>query len=78
MSKQDSLTVTGTVIELLPNANFKVKLENDIEIVTHLSGKMRMNNISVKLGDKVDIESSIYDLSKGRIVFRHKFRQVET
>ena len=72
MAKQDTLTVSGTIIELLPNANFRVKLENDLVILSHLSGRMRMNNISVRLGDRVDLEMSMYDTSKGRIIFRHK------
>ena len=72
MAKEDSLTISGTVVELLPNANFRVKLDNTIVVITHLSGRMRMNNISVKLGDRVDLEMSMYDNTKGRIVFRHK------
>ena len=72
MAKEDSLEFTGIVIELLPNAMFKVKLENDHEVLAHTSGKIRKNRIRVLVGDKVDVEMTPYDLTKGRIVFRHK------
>ena len=62
----------GTVVELLPNAMFRVKLENDHEILAHTSGKMRKNRIRVLAGDKVTVEMTPYDLTKGRIVFRFK------
>lgn len=72
MSKQDAIEVEGTVLESLPNAMFRVKLENDHEILAHTAGKMRKFRIRVMVGDKVDIEMTPYDLTKGRITFRHK------
>ena len=72
MAKEDSFTIRGRVTESLPNAVFKVALETGIEVLGHLSGKMRMNRITIIPGDAVDIEMSPYDLSKGRITFRHK------
>ena len=72
MAKNDSIEVMGTVLEALPNAMFKVKLENDFEVMAHISGKMRMNYIHILLGDKVRVEISPYDLTKGRISFRYK------
>ena len=72
MAKEDVLEMTGTVTELLPNAMFRVMLENDHEILAHTSGKMRKNRIRVLSGDKVTVEMTPYDLSKGRIVFRFK------
>jgi translation initiation factor IF-1 len=72
MSKDDIFVLEGQVVELLPNALFKVKLENNSEILCHLNGKMRINNINIRLLDHVQIEVSIYDISKGRIIFRHK------
>ena len=72
MSKLDSIEVTGTVLEALPNAMFKVKLENDYEVLAHISGKMRMNFIRILPGDKVTLELSPYDLTKGRIIWRDK------
>mgnify|MGYP003335885887 CR=1 FL=1 len=72
MSKDDIFALEGQVIELLPNALFKVKLENNTEILCHLNGRMRINNINIRLLDFVTIEMSIYDLTKGRIIFRHK------
>ena len=71
MSKGDTLQMNGTVSEALPNASFKVELENGMEIICHLSGKMRMNYIKVIPGDKVAIEMSPYDLTKGRINKRY-------
>ena len=70
--KEESLEFTGVVLELLPNAMFKVKLENDHEVLAHTSGKLRKNRIRVLVGDKVDVEMTPYDLTKGRIVYRHK------
>ena len=70
-SKKGFLEVMGTVEELLPSAMFKVRLENDHEILAHLSGKMRMNRIRLLPGDRVRIEISPYDLTKGRIIYRH-------
>ena len=72
MAKQEILTATGKIIEILPNALFKVKLENDVVILGHLAGKLRVNNVNIILNDTVDVEISMYDLSKCRIVWRHK------
>ena len=72
MSKEDVIEVEGTVLEALPNAVFKVKLENDHVILGHVSGKLRMNYIRIVPGDKVKVELSSYDLSKGRITWRVK------
>ena len=72
MSKDDVIEVEGRVIEKLPNANFQVQLENGHTILAHISGKLRMNFIRIIPGDKVLIEMSPYDLTKGRIVWRDK------
>ena len=72
MSKEDAIEFQGVVSELLPNAMFKVKLDNDHEVIAHTSGKMRKNRIRVLAGDKVNVEMTPYDLTKGRITFRHK------
>lgn len=72
MSKKDVIEVEGTVVEALPNAMFKVKLENGHEILGHISGKLRMNFIRILPGDKVTIELSPYDLTRGRITWRNK------
>jgi len=72
MSKNDSIQVEGTVTENLPNASFKVMLENKHEILAHISGKMRMNYIRILPGDKVLVELSPYDLTRGRITYRYK------
>jgi len=72
MAKKDSIEVLGTVLEALPNAMFKVKLENGFEVLAHISGKMRMNFIRILPGDKVKIELSPYDLTRGRITWRDK------
>lgn len=72
MSKDDIFTVTGKIIEVLPNALFKVELENGTAILGHLAGKLRINNVNVLLGDMVDVEISTYDISKCRIFWRHK------
>ncbi|MBT4483990.1 MAG: translation initiation factor IF-1 [Candidatus Latescibacteria bacterium] len=72
MAKEDSIAAEGIVIESLPNAMFKVKLENDHVILAHISGKMRMHFIKILPGDRVTVEISVYDLSKGRITYRHK------
>jgi translation initiation factor IF-1 len=72
MAKEDVIEMTGTVTELLPNAMFRVKLDNEHEILAHTSGKMRKNRIRVLSGDKVTVEMTPYDLTKGRIVFRFK------
>jgi translation initiation factor IF-1 len=70
--KQDSIIVDGIITEILPNTSFKVKLENGHEILAHISGKMRMNYIRILQGDKVTVELSPYDLTKGRITYRYK------
>jgi len=72
MPKEGSIEFQGIVLELLPNAMFKVKLENDHKILAHSSGKMRKNRIRVLAGDKVTVEMTPYDLTKGRITFRWK------
>ena len=72
MSKQDMIEVEGTVVEALPNATFQVELENGVKILAHISGKLRMNYIRILPGDKVTLELSPYDLTRGRITFRHK------
>ena len=72
MSKDDVIEVEGVVSEALPNTTFKVKLENGHEILAHISGKLRMNYIKILPGDKVKLELSPYDLSKGRITWRAK------
>lgn len=72
MAKQPSIKVDGTIIEALPNATFRVELENGHEVLAHISGKMRMHYIKILPGDRVALEMSPYDLSKGRIVYRYK------
>jgi len=70
MSKEDTIKVEGEIIDVLPNTTFKVKLENDMTILAYLAGKMRQHEIRILMGDKVSIEISAYDVSKGRIVRR--------
>ena len=72
MAKQDVIEIEGLVTDTLPNAQFKVKLQNGHEILAHVSGKIRMHYIRILPGDKVIIELSPYDLNNGRIVFRQK------
>ena len=72
MAKQTSIEQDGTIVEALSNAMFRVELENGHLVVAHISGKMRMNYIKILPGDKVKLEMSPYDLSKGRIVYRYK------
>lgn len=72
MAKEELIEMNGTVLELLPNAMFRVKLENEHEILAHTSGKMRKNRIRVLAGDNVTVEMTPYDLTKGRITFRFK------
>ena len=72
MSKEDVIEVEGVVIDALPNAMFKVQLENGHEVLSHVSGKLRMNYIRIVPGDKVKLEMSPYDLTKGRITWRVK------
>jgi translation initiation factor IF-1 len=70
MGKQDVIEMTGSVEELMPSAMFRVTLENGHEILAHLSGKMRMNKIRILPGDRVKVEMTPYDLTKGRIIYR--------
>lgn len=72
MSKADVIEIEGTVVEKLPNAMFQVELENGRQVLAHISGKLRMNYIRILPGDKVTLEMSPYDLSKGRIIWRDK------
>ena len=72
MSKEEAITVDGTVLEPLPNAMFKVELPNGHQILAHISGKMRMHYIKILPGDKVTVEMSPYDLTRGRITYRVK------
>jgi translation initiation factor IF-1 len=72
MSKEDTISVEGTVVEALPNTMFRVELENKHVVLAHISGKMRMHFIKILPGDRVTIELSPYDLTKGRIVYRYK------
>lgn len=72
MAKEDLIEFEGTVTEVLPNAMFRVTLDNDHKILAHSSGKMRKNRIRVLVGDKVKVEMTPYDLTKGRITFRFK------
>jgi len=72
MAKEKMIQVDGTIVENLPNASFRVKLENGHEVLAHISGKMRMHYIKILPGDKVTVELSPYDLSRGRITYRFK------
>jgi translation initiation factor IF-1 len=72
MSKEDLLEFNGTVIETLSNAMFRVKLDNDHIILAHTSGRMRKNRIRILAGDRVTVEMTPYDLTKGRVIFREK------
>jgi translation initiation factor IF-1 len=72
LSKEDAIELEGTVIEPLPNAMFKVELENGHVVLAHISGKMRMHYIRILPGDKVTVELSPYDLNRGRITYRYK------
>ncbi len=72
MSKQDAIEVEGTVIEPLPNGMFRVELDNGHKVLAHVSGKIRMNFIRILAGDKVTVELSPYDLTRGRITYRFK------
>ncbi|HVP38979.1 MAG TPA: translation initiation factor IF-1 [Candidatus Saccharimonadales bacterium] len=72
MAKQEGIQVEGTVVEPLPNAMFRVELENGHRVLAHISGKMRMHFIKILPGDKVTVELSPYDLDRGRIVYRYK------
>lgn len=72
MAKEDLITVSGEVVEVLPNATFRIKLENSAVITATISGKIRKHNINILYMDKVDVEMSLYDLTKGRITYRYK------
>jgi translation initiation factor IF-1 len=72
MAKEEAIKVEGVVVETLPNAMFKVELENKHQVLAHISGKMRMHFIKILPGDKVTVELSPYDLSRGRITYRSK------
>ena len=72
MAKEDAIELEGTVLEALPNAMFRVELENGHKILAHISGKMRMHYIKILPGDKVQVELSVYDLGRGRITYRYK------
>ncbi|HTM63495.1 MAG TPA: translation initiation factor IF-1 [Gammaproteobacteria bacterium] len=72
MAKEEQLEMEGTVVDTLPNTMFRVELENGHVILAHISGKMRKNYIRILKGDKVTVEMTPYDLTKGRITFRHK------
>ena len=72
MAQEDVIEVEGTVLEALPNTNFKVELENGHQVLAHISGKLRMNYIKILPGDKVKLELSPYDLTRGRITWRAK------
>ena len=72
MAKQSAIEQDGTIVENLSNAMFRVELENGVQIIAHISGKMRMHYIRILPGDRVKVEMSPYDLSKGRISFRYK------
>ncbi len=72
MAKEASIKVDGTIMETLPNATFRVELENGHKVLAHISGKMRMHFIKILPGDKVTLELSPYDLSRGRITYRYK------
>ena len=71
MSKEDAIEVMATVVEPLPNAMFRVELENKHQVLAHVSGKMRKNFIRISVGDRVNVQMSPYDLGKARITFRH-------
>lgn len=72
MGKKDVIVMDGVITETLPNAMFRVRLDNGHEILAHVSGKMRMHFIRILVGDKVQVEISPYDLTKGRIIYRYK------
>lgn len=77
MSKEDLLEMTGLVTEVLPDSRFRVDLENGHKMVAYTSGKMRQHHIRILAGDKVSVELSLYDLSKGRITFRHLEKRIQ-
>lgn len=71
MIQQDKIRMSGIIVDVLPSDKFMVKLTNGVEIIAYISGKIRMNKIRILPGDKVEVEISTYDLTKGRIVYRH-------
>lgn len=75
--KKDVITIQGKILEALPNANFRVELENGHEVLSHISGRMRKNFIRLLPGDNVTVEVSIYDLNRGRIVRREKIKRTD-
>jgi len=72
LAKEEAIEIEGVILEALPNAQFKVKLENSLEVLAHVSGKIRMHYIRILPGDKVKVQISPYDISKGRITYRYK------
>jgi translation initiation factor IF-1 len=72
VAKEETITVTGKVEEVLPNATFRITLENQHQIIAYLGGKLRQHNIKVLMGDVVEIEMSPYDMTKGRVIYRNK------
>jgi len=72
MAKEEAIKVDGVVLETLPNAMFRVELENEHKVLAHISGKMRQHSIKILPGDRVTLELSAYDLTKGRIIYRYK------
>lgn len=72
MAKEEAIEIDGVILEALPNASFRVRLENNLEILAHVSGKMRMNFIKILPGNRVRVQVSPYDFSKGRITYRFK------
>ena len=72
MAKEESIKIDGTILETLPNAMFQVELENKHKVLAHISGKMRLHFIKILPGDKVTVELSPYDLTRGRIIYRYK------
>ena len=72
MAKDDIIKMSGVVDEVLPNAMFRITLENDHKIIAVIGGRLRQNNIRILMGDKVDVEMSPYDLTRGRVVYRNK------
>ncbi|VFP80357.1 translation initiation factor IF-1 [Candidatus Erwinia haradaeae] len=72
MAKEDNIEMQGTVLETLPNTTFRIELDNGHTVIAHISGKMRKNYIRILTGDKVTVEITPYDLSKGRIIFRSR------
>ena len=72
MAKEEPIKIDGTIVETLPNATFRVELENGYKVLAHISGKMRMHFIKILPGDKVTVELSPYDLTRGRITYRYK------